>query len=351
MAFISSITRFIERHGKHFLTVAFFAGFVVDYFTLPDISNKWYPYIGLVYASIVGLTILLKEWQLHLFAKGRGSKKFQNIVNIVLSFQLGSLLSYVFIYYVRGGDMFTNWPLYLFLLTCVFFNELSLSHSAKVVLNTTLLFVAIVFYLIFNTPLYYKEVSDQVFIRSIIFSILVCYLYAAILALFLYNQKLAHKIYIVAFAVPLLIGSLYFVNIIPAVPLALKDAALYSSVARTSAGEYDFVDVRKTAQTYLGFGEKEIVYSSGRPLYFYAAVIAPAAVQSSISHTWQIYNSTTEKWDTVQKVEFPIVGGRKEGYRGYSILPYTEQGMYRVIVEVGSKRFIGQKVFRVSNNV
>jgi hypothetical protein len=347
MSFIPKITQFMEKHGKHFLTVAFFTGFVIDYFTLPDISNKWYPYIGLVYASVVGIAIILKEWQLHLFAKGRGSKKFLNFVSIVLSFQLGSLLSYVFIYYVRGGDMFTNWPLYLFLFACVFFNELSLSHSAKVVLNSTLLFTAIVFYLIFNTPLYYKEVSDQVFIRSIIFSVLVCYLYAAILALFLYNQRLAYKIYIAAFAIPGIISGLYFINAIPAVPLRLKDAAIYKEVSRNSSGNYDFVEVEKTPHTYLGFGEKEIVYSSGGPLHFYAAVVAPAAVKSSISHTWQKYNDTKREWETKEKIEFPIIGGRKEGYRGYSILSRADEGLYRVVVEVGNKRYIGQKEFKV----
>jgi hypothetical protein len=338
----------MEKHGKHFLTVAFFTGFVIDYFTLPDTSNKWYPYIGLLYASIVGIAIILKEWQLHLFAKGRGSKKFANLVSIVLSFQLGSLLSYVFIYYVRGGDMFSNWPLYLLLFACVFFNELSLSHSAKVVLNTTLLYTGIVFFLIFNTPLYYMEVSDQVFVRSIIFSALVCYLYAAILALFLYNQRLAYKIYTAAFVVPVVIGALYFVNVIPAVPLALRDAGVYTQVSRNSStGEYSFGNTEKIAQTWLGFGTKEKVYIEGSSIAFYAAITAPAKVQSSISHTWQKFDNKSKKWIDKDKIEFPIVGGRKNGYRGYSVLTGVDSGLYRVLVEVGSRRFVGQKVFEV----
>lgn len=344
------IKKVIQSHGKHFLTFTFFAGFMIDWFALPSISNPLYPYIGIFYGSLVGLSILAKEHQLHLLSIGRGSRTLMGLATIVTSFTVGSLLSYVFIYYVRSGDMFTSWPLYLLLFACVFINEISFQTSTKLLINTGLLFIGIVFYAIFNTPLIYHEVSDAVFARSIIFGFLVCYLYSALLSLTIYNKRLTYKIYLLALITPVVISVFYFTNSIPAVPLTLRSEGLYSYVSKNSQGNYDFRELKKTPQTFLGFGQKEqIGVISGSPLYFYGAVIAPSQVNSNISHSWQRYDSIKKKWIVKKETSFRIVGGRKEGYRGYSTITYTEPGLWRVLVVVGEKRIVGQKIFTVYN--
>lgn len=328
----------------------FFLGFIVDFIFLPNISNPYYPYIGILYGVLVGIFILTKEWQLHLLSVGRGSMRTMKVATLVLAFVMGNFLSYVFIYYVRSGDMFSSWPLYIMLLACIFLNEFSFQASTKVLVNTGLLFLGIVFYTIFNTPLIYKEVSDAVFLRSIIFGFLLCYLYAAILSLALYNKRLAYKVYILAICTPLIVALFYYSNSIPAVPLTLRDTGIYARVARNSTGNYDFVQLKRKPQTLLGFGQKEIVYiKNTQPIYFYAAVIAPSKVSSSISHSWQKYDQGSKSWVELEKSSFPIVGGRKEGYRGYSLLQNASVGSWRVVVEVGGKRIVGQKYFTVQN--
>jgi Protein of unknown function (DUF2914) len=342
------ILRLFEKHGRHFLTVTFFAGFIVDFIFLPSISNPIYPYIGIVYGALVGLGFILREAQLHLLGVGRGSRKLIAIVTIGTSFALGSLLSYVFIYYIRSGDLITSWPLYLLLLASIFVNEFSFKAHTKILINVWLFFVSIIFYIIFNTPLYYKEVSDAVFVRSIILGFLICYLYSGLFTLVLYNKKLGFKIYGLAAATPLLIATLYFSNTLPAVPLTLREEGIYSSVKRNGEGGYDFEPVKNTPQTFFGLGTKQQVFPrSGQSLYFYGAVVAPAKVGSSISHTWEKYNALTKKWEQKEQVSFPIIGGRKEGYRGYSVLSNVENGRWRVLVKVGGKRVVGQREFLV----
>jgi hypothetical protein len=347
---LQKIKRILDHHGKHLLTFTFFAGFIVDYLTLPNISNPYYPYIGILYGAIVGLFILLKEWQLHLLSIGRGSRRIMSIATVILSFVMGNFLSYVFIYYIRSGDIFSSWPLYIFLLASVFLNEFDFQSSTKLLVNTGLFFIGIIFYTIFNTPLIYKAVNDFVFVRSIILGFLLCYLYAGILSLSVYNKGLTYKLYILAIITPIVVALFYFTNTIPAVPLTLREAAIYSHVNKNTSGNYDFIPVTKVSQTLLGFGSKESVYiSKGEPLYFYGAVLAPAKVTSTLSHSWQKYDSVSKKWIEKERIEFPIVGGRKEGYRGYSIIKQPEDGVYRVLVEVGGKRVVGQKVFLVHN--
>ena len=345
-----SIKNIIEHHGKHFLTFTFFAGFLIDWFALPDISNPLYPYIGLFYGSIVAIGILAREWQLHRLSIGLGRRFYMSLSDISVSFALGSLLSYVFIYYVRSGDMFSSWPLYALLLISVFINEKSFQHSTKVLIDTGFLFIGVIFYIIFNTPLFYHQVSDSVFARSIIFGSLVCYLYAGLLALVVYNKRLASRGYLLAIIMPLVVAAFYFTNSIPAVPLTLRDGALYAKVSRNPSGNYDFEEIQKNPQKLFGFGAKEQVFvSQESPVYYYSAVLAPAEVKSQISHAFERYDTSTKTWQEQERITFPIVGGRKGGYRGYSKLDNATNGLYRVRVIVGENRVVGQKVFIVQN--
>ncbi|MDO8590949.1 MAG: DUF2914 domain-containing protein, partial [bacterium] len=48
-------------------------------------------------------------------------------------------------------------------------------------------------------------------------------------------------------------------------------------------------------------------------------------------------------------IQFPIVGGRDEGFRGYSIKSSVFPGRWRVDVETAEKNLIGRVEFTVEN--
>ena len=345
---IRIIKNILEKNGKHLLTITFFGGFVVDYIFLPEISVPIYPYIGIFYIFLVGFGLLLKEWQLHLLSVGRGNRTFLKLSELGTSFAMGSLLSYVFIYYIRSGDIFTSWPISLFLLVCIFINEFSFQSSTRLIINTFFFYAAIVFFFIFNAPLVYKEVSTDVFVRGIIFSLLACYIYAGLLALSLYSRRLTSKIYLLAFITPVLVGLMYFTNILPAVPLTMREAGLYSFVSRSPDGNYNFSEINKASEKYFGINFKDYLYiNKNQPVYFYTSVLAPAEVKSSITHIWQRKNQQLNRWENIEKVEYSIKGGRKDGYRGYTVLQNTSEGQWRVVVVVDKKRVVGQKMFEI----
>lgn len=344
------LTTIYKKHAKHFVTATFFVGFIIDYFTLPNVYNSLYPFIGVFYFTLVILGIIAQEIQLHLFDKGKGSYNLLQVFSLFTSFFLGSLLSYVFIYYVRGGDIRSNYAIYLLLLFAVFLNELSLSRYRKLLLNVGLVAVAIVFYSIYNSPLIFREVSDTVFLYGLVISLCVCIIFSFIIGIFLHKKDLRRKIFLAVVATPFFISGLYFANIIPAVPLTLRDTGFYSNVKRERSGEYTFVDIPQVATKFLVIDDKIIIKKKdSSPLYFYGSVLAPAKVVSNISHTWEKYDETSKDWITKQTVKFSILGGRKEGYRGYSFIENISTGLWRVRVTVGDKRTIGEKVFIVEN--
>ena len=149
-------------------------------------------------------------------------------------------------------------------------------------------------------------------------------------------------------AIAAVMNVLYFTNIIPPIPLALREAGLYhsintSGVGYTMAGEpEDFLQAARAAI----FGQTVHV-APGEKIYLYTAIFAPANLKTVIVDRWQYYDGAQKKWVDKGHLSFTINGGRKEGYKGYSWQSDLAAGSWRVYVQ--NQR--GQILARVKFNV
>src|SRR5690606_438844 len=71
----------------------------------------------------------------------------------------------------------------------------------------------------------------------------------------------------------------------------------------------------------------------GEPLYAFSAVFAPTRFGTTIVHRWQRYDPDARAWVTQSRIEFPMTGGRTQGFRGYSMITPALPGAFRVRVE------------------
>jgi hypothetical protein len=83
------------------------------------------------------------------------------------------------------------------------------------------------------------------------------------------------------------------------------------------------------------------------PAYAYSAVYSPGSFDTTIIHEWQKYDSGTKKWVTANKVVLPVIGGRDEGYRTYSVNTGLTEGRWRVNVTTPNGQLIGRMAFTV----
>jgi len=144
----------------------------------------------------------------------------------------------------------------------------------------------------------------------------------------------------------LAVNFLYFTNIIPPIPLSLKDAGVYHFVGYDKEGNYS---VRSEAKKWYEFdvGSKKIHLESGAPVYVYSAVFAPTDLNTKILHKWQYYNESKKEWITLSEILFPIVGGRDGGYRGYSFKKSVFPGKWRVDVTTERGQILGRISFKI----
>jgi len=139
---------------------------------------------------------------------------------------------------------------------------------------------------------------------------------------------------------------LYFTNIIPPVPLSLREAGIYYSVQRTSDGEYRIVTTDKP--WWARFSPRTTIeVLPNQRIYFYTAIFTPTRLDTNIIHHWQYYDESNGRWVSRSRISYGIVGGRDGGYRGFSVISNPPDGRFRVDVETTRGQVIGRKNFRV----
>ena len=140
---------------------------------------------------------------------------------------------------------------------------------------------------------------------------------------------------------------LYFTNIIPPIPLSLKDVGIYHSVVRFDNGDYQLK--HEAGNWWQYFKDSDDVFRAvpGDNIFCFARVFAPTRLETSIYHHWERFNQTTDAWETHSRLSYDISGGRGGGFRGYTLIQNYEAGRWRCTVETGRGQVLGRETFTV----
>jgi len=142
---------------------------------------------------------------------------------------------------------------------------------------------------------------------------------------------------------------MYFLNIIPPIPLAMEDVGVYYSITRTAHDKYEAVGEKKEWLDYFRRYDT-ISIKEDQPIFLYSAVFSPTRFSITIFHHWYYFDEVANKWQSAQRIELPIVGGRDGGYRTYSIRSSPKSGFWRVDVETPRRQIIGRVKFQLVAN-
>lgn len=336
----------IERHERRLSALAILVAFIVDSVTLVRVDLYLTNLILVIYLITAGLGILL----INIYEDGRArflSEGAYRWIFIAVQFSFGGLFGRFLIYYSRGGSLYTSWPFLLILAVLLIGNEFAKKYYTRLTLQISFFFLALFSYLIFFIPVLIGQMGDDIFLLSGIASLLVVSLFVYLLDRFV-PQRMANSSNIIFGSIGLiffLINLFYFTNIIPPLPLSLREADIYHYLARTPDG-YRVSGEKEPTLSFL-MPNKIIHLPSGNSLSAFSAVFAPTDFETSIIHDWQYYNPRLERWEGRSRVTLPIVGGRDGGYRGYSVKNNIEPGYWRVNIETLSGQIVGRLKFKV----
>lgn len=339
------IRSFVERY-QHTLSIgAFLVGFAIDTILLKRIDLLLSNALLLTYLTTVSLSMLL----LHRYAARAPSFSFSarvlEWVPFAAQFAFGGMFSGFLIFYSQAGSLVASWPFLTLILGLLVANEFLRSYQQRLTYQSVLLFFCLFTFSIYAVPIVLGSMSALIFELS---GFVALALFAGFVALLYLVDAKRVRLSLVSITswvltVYALITALYFSNILPPIPLALKDIGIYHSVVR-SGSDYVVQTEESTWHERLTGVTRRV--PTGTTLYAYSSVFAPTKLSTNIVHRWERYEGGS--WVTASTIPFGISGGRDGGYRGYSERAVTP-GHWRVSVETVRGQLIGREEFRVAD--
>ncbi len=334
------------EHERKISSMFLFGGFVVDWLTLKRVDNLWENIwiIGLIF--FIALFIVLIN---HAESKRDESSKDRVFwYTNILQFFLGGILSAFLVFYFRSAELSTSWP-FIFVLIFIFIaNEYLKKYLSILTFQLSLLFFSLFCGSIFLIPVFIHKIGPGIFIISGFFSLFIMILFLQVFVRFgrdrFYENR--KKVLYSVLGIFFVMNILYFTNLIPPIPISLKNSGVYHSIVKTSSGEYiaKFEDFgwRENLQIY-----KLFHLNSSESVYIYSSVFSPSSFNLTVLHEWQHYDEKERRWLDVGRIDLPIVGGRDGGFRTYSTKNNLSSGFWRVNVLTQNGQVIGRLRFEV----
>ena len=348
---MSAPQNFYYRYEHYIRAAVIISGFAFDLVIAKRPDSVFVNVLLLTYLAVSAACIIILSSR-----RERALADTQStVILLVLQFCFGGLASNLLILYGKSGTVAGDFLFVGLLAALLIGNEFMKDRYAEMRFNIAMYYVLLLTYSVIAVPTFIlHDIGASAFLWSGAASLAAVAIFLALLHMTarVYRgrdgaRRLRDSILTVA-AVFIVFNACYFLNIIPPVPLALKDIGIYHSVVRDSADSYiaTYEPVpwwefwRDTSDTFTA--------GSGASAYCFSSVFAPTGLGTPVHHLWEHYNSVTRNWDTLADIAFPISGGRTEGYRGFSsIQGVLAAGDWRCDVETQAGQLIGRSTFSV----
>ncbi len=344
---LQEIKHWVEHRERQLSSFALVAGFIIDNLTFQRVDLFFDNLILFSYLGIAAFAITIINLYEARVLRGRFFSWLHTWLPFVMQFVFGGLFSGFVVLYSRSASFIASWPFLLTLLGLLIGNEFFKKHYARLNFHISILFVALFSFMIFYVPVMLRKMGDNIFLLSGTISLFVMGIFLWLLSFVIPAQMRKSKglLSLSIGGIFLLINILYFANIIPPIPLSLKDAGIYHSVSRSATGYVVLDEDRPWYEAFLSYSTIHIL--RGEPLYVFSAVFAPTKLTTQVFHNWQYYDERKGEWVSVSRTSFPITGGRDGGYRGYSLKQRISPGWWRVDIETKRGQLIGRVKFWV----
>ncbi|MCA9365919.1 DUF2914 domain-containing protein [Candidatus Kaiserbacteria bacterium] len=341
----------IAQVKRYWLTLAFFLGFIVDNITLNRVDELLDNVILATQVTLSMVSILI----LYAGVSGKLSGKFaiysRKYAPMVVQYSFGGLLSGMLIFYGRSGDWVASWPFLMVILLAIIGNEVVKERSSRLVYNLAILFIGLLSYLVLVIPVVTGKMGPIVFVLSGL--VAACIMYGFIRILYqIIPRFIDIQIRAVVFTLGVIFGIFnifYFTNIIPPIPLSLKDLGIYHNVVHLKDdGLYQLTWVEKPWYAPLRSDDRTIYTKNSNSAFCFASVFAPTKINTDIYHRWE-YLDDKGNWQFYERIPYSIAGGSSRGYRGYTYITSTRTGKWRCLVETQRGQVLGRTTFTISN--
>ncbi len=354
------IRNFYGRFERPISSLSLVGGFIFDAVTLQRVDALWDNVWVVAHLLIVAVCIILINREDVKMAEDQASRRtlarsrVQNpatlhfwLVN-VMQFFFGGILSTYLVFYFRSASLASNWPFLCILGLAFWANESLKREYVRLTFQIVLLYVSLFAFSVFLVPVVLHKIGYSIFLLSGLLSLVVLFMFLAVLS-YVTERKLRYERNKVLASICMLFltfNLLYFFNLIPPIPLSLKDSGVYHSIEKDGAGNY-VVTAEPTTWRNFFILYDDVHVATGTPVFIYSAIFSPPLLNLTIEHHYQVYDPVAEAWLDKGTVPLYVAGGRDGGFRTYSMRNDLSPGKWRVNVETESGQIIGTIRFTV----
>jgi hypothetical protein len=338
------VKAFYKKYESLFMPALILWGFIYHYITFKVIPVQDVLYLVFGYMGLATLTIVF----MHLYDMGKIPQMLRYVrlfVPLLLQFAIGSMIGGVFIFYWFSGSIFVSWPFIVFVVVLIVALELYKHYLENPIVQFALYNFATFLLLAVALPYFFTSIDAGLFILagwiSLLLSLILVYLFRQSPSII--DRK--YKILAANIVIFIVMNTFYFANLIPPVPLSIRDEGVYHNVSRSGSG---YVVEAETETFWQKLSITPTIHLvAGEKAYIYTSIFSPTDLDTEIVHDWQYYDPAQNKWVSVSKLSFRVVGGRQEGYRGYSYKTHLDGGKWRVYTETPRGQVLGRYRFNV----
>ena len=349
---IIKIRNWYGKFERPISSISLIGGFVFDAIALKRIDLFWENFWIIVHLVVVAICIALINIQEDKAIDPKDPQKMNFWLINILQFFFGGLLSAYLVFYFRSTTLAVTWPFLLILSIAFIANESLKEHYARLTFQISLFFLSLFACAIFIVPIIFHRIGPDIFLISGLTSLVVLFTFLIGLSFFA-KEKFKQNKKILALSILTIffsINILYFLNLIPPIPLSLKDGGIYHSLNRDDSGNY-IVQYENTGWLDYFSMHENIHLPPGKPIYAYSAIFSPTTFNTDIVHEWQRYDKNTKTWITISEINLSVIGGRDGGYRTYSMKTEILPGKWRVNVKTFTRQIIGRLRFNVTETI
>lgn len=324
-------------------------GFIFDTLTLGRIDRLYDLTVLCSHMSLLTITLYLFNVMDDGAFKSSFLERYKEYFPLVIQFFFGALSSAYVIYFSRSVSLSKTASFFVILVALLVANEfLKQRISNKYLQFSVYSFVSFTFFA-FIIPVFIREMSDIIFFVSGLISLSI----TIILILFIYNKSYStrkeinlSKLLSIVIGIYLLITVFYVLKLIPPVPLALEEGIVAHNI-RMENNRYHLTIERNNSYMFWKDYREKFVYKPKEKVYVFTSIFAPTDLKKSIIHRWKWYNPNTELWEVVEDISYDIIGGRDNGFRGYTYKSNLKLGQWEVDVITEEELVLGVIDFEI----
>ena len=273
--------------------------------------------------------------------------KLWSFRNLLLHFLLGTLLNIYSLFYIKSASLLNSLIFLALMAGMILANELPMIKKSKVSFKVGLFAICLFSYLSIIFPLILGFVGWTPFGLSMASTLCLFYLQYKLLQKKLTDSRvLMQATLFPEISILIVFVFFYFMGWIPPVPLSVKQQGVYHNIEKKD-GEYLLSSQPRTWK-FWQTGDEDFQAEPGDKIYYFGQIYSPARFSDQIYVQWS-FKDIHGNWKLSDRIPLKIVGGRKEGFRGYAVKSNYQAGSWRIQVETSLGQEISRLYFDVSS--